>query len=653
MESMALALTRACSGALSAQARASMESTEQLTSGLQEALVLCLAFAFGWLVFWPLATLLQPFLARLGLHADQVTVASGGASRKESEELVSAQPHQKAACGRDSNHCRLETNVEGSEDIDVCDGFGEDGLLWDNNRIEEDCFSNEIDCSKSRMVSRIVALAADGDLAGCRQLLKRSTEEVVLDSSSRSSLVRAWRCVASRKAEVDLLLDIAEQLQDKVLAEASLNLGVQLRCGTVWLQHARGRLVAAGLAPTSVAHLVGLARAFGEERRPDLAADLWLSTAEAHGGIQETFVAPELFAAAFEVCTFCGDMDSALQLMQGSGWQLRSRNTSVLRSTQKLARWLASRQDIRGIQRCLEAIRSAGARPDLPTLRALLVACARAGDMTEAARVFELILDEGFAPDFATFAALLRGHAAATEVDEALAVLEKMRSHGFTPDVSIFESLFSACAARSSTRLADKVFEEMTRSGCRPSSATLATMIRLYSSRGEIRRAMRVFEDFPQQYGIQPDTQVYSTLLSACLTACMPELAREVLERMTSSGCTPNGLTYESLILSCVRLGEVDRAVGILNDALGNGRDEQPRPTFMKLKTIQELLTIIGKRRHAARLGLPLIARLTEAGYDLPQELVEAMTRSASSEGGRATFAQGRKGLQSCRDFWS
>lgn len=392
---------------------------------------------------------------------------------------------------------------------------------------------------------------------------------------------------------------------------------------------------------------VQLARAHAQNGRPDLAVDLWMEAAAAASqnplsDEQGNVPQPELYTAALEACAECNDFDSAYRLASSADWPTSPSSVPGQAAHLALARWLARRQDLANANNCVETVRRSGGHVDVRTLRTLCVASARAGEMDTAAAYFSDISKvKGLDPGFNAFSAMVRGLSANGEAKQAMTYLQQMVRHGQRPDAMLFDTILESCANQNLLSLAQEVLQTMEDLNVHPSNATLAAQLRLYASRGELLKAWAAFEDLPKKHAFEPNAYVYGVLISACLAHGRADWALQAYGRMTEAGCFPNAQTYESLVRVSLKFGELEKAVSLVDEAMclqrppqdeGSSQQAPLAQTIIEAKVIEELLTLLGRRHEAKRLGLPLLQRLEVANFEVSESLVESLVRAAKAE---------------------
>lgn len=407
---------------------------------------------------------------------------------------------------------------------------------------------------------------------------------------------------------------------------------------------------------------VELARVYGRERRADLAVDLLLDRSSVVGGAPplstacatEGAPAAALYGAVLEACALAGDMDSTARAAQAAGWRAppcAGGQAALL----ALSRWQAQRRELSLAVQIFEGVRAAGGTADHATYHALLVAAVRSSDMGQAAALFRDMSRSGMEPDLGSYSAMIRGYCAAGDLEQAMMLFHMMRRRGMVPDAALFNAILDSCAWRNMPTLTEEILADMEVVGVLPSNATLSILLRLYGRGRDLPRALQIFEDMPKRHNFELNSSAYGTLISVCLGGGRVDLALENFERMAEANVLPNARTYEAVILGCLRHGNLDRAVELIDNALGLGVARTgPARAYVEPRVVEDVLTLIGRRRQARRLGAPLVRRLQEAGFEFCESMAQSILRSAEpgSELGASKFEKRRSERLAWRALW-
>jgi len=204
-----------------------------------------------------------------------------------------------------------------------------------------------------------------------------------------------------------------------------------------------------------------------------------------------------------------------------------------------------------------------------------------------------------------------------------------MKKLHIAPTASLFDAIINGCMWGNAPVVLEQVLVDMEADGVRPSNSTVASLVRHYGRGGDVDRALAVFQDMPERHGLQLDSRAYGALVSVCLTNDRRDLALDAAKKMSAAGFVPSARTYESLISSCLKSGDLDHAVSLFDEALCLSNElSTVRAVRLEPRLLDDLLRLIGRRRQAARLGAPFVERLVAAGIEVP-EIAASILRSA------------------------
>lgn len=436
-----------------------------------------------------------------------------------------------------------------------------------------------------------------------------------------------------------------EQLADAVLARACN------ACCVTWLGTACDRLRERGVR-LRVARAVELARFFGSMKRADLAVDLFHANC---GRFSENAVAwdvnPDdavgdvLYAASLDACVTSRDFESACSAAQRVGWQPPSPEVGQA-GFLALVRWLARRQELDRALGCYFAVRCTGAKLDVQTHRIVLLACVRGADMDRAEELFEEMVASRIA-DGTVYSAMICGHCAKCDIQRGVELFRTMKALDICPAAPVFDAILDGCAWRNMPDIMEQVIDEMASLGVEPSTSTLSIIMRLHGQNRQLERALAAFDEFPKKHGLELDGLAYGTLIGVCLKNNGFEAAWAVFEEMTSANLGATSFTYEALAMGCLRRGELEKSVRVVDETLGLAHT--PRRAHMGRSVVEEILEVIG-RRGDFHLGVSLAGRLQEAGFDVSDRITEGIARRELSV---HPFGSRRQEFQRWRNFSS
>ncbi|XP_020523682.1 pentatricopeptide repeat-containing protein At5g10690 isoform X2 [Amborella trichopoda] len=181
------------------------------------------------------------------------------------------------------------------------------------------------------------------------------------------------------------------------------------------------------------------------------------------------------------------------------------------------------------------------------TMNAVMEACVHCGDVDLAIRVFlEMSRPGGCGVDYITFTTLLKGLGEARRFDEAFQMLESVEDGSAVGNLKMSPPLVYAL---------------------------LNTLL----DAGDLRRAKGLlarYRSFLHERG--PSILTYNLLIKGYTNSEKPLDALSVYDEMLREGLKPDRLTYNTLLLACVKSGEMDIAMRLFREMKGFGNTRDP-----------------------------------------------------------------------------
>merc|ERR1719421_2479164 len=160
----------------------------------------------------------------------------------------------------------------------------------------------------------------------------------------------------------------------------------------------------------------------------------------------------------------------------------------------------------------------AGVQCNTITYNTIVDACARCGCMDRVPALLEEMKRGQVEPDIITYSTLVKGYCLAGDVDRAFKVLAGMKAEGkFSPDEILYNSLLDGCAKQNRVDDALRLLDDMKLSGCVPSNYTLSIMVKLLGRARRLDEVFALVEELSQANGFNPNVQVYTCLVQACV----------------------------------------------------------------------------------------------------------------------------------------
>merc|ERR1719161_2397026 len=468
--------------------------------------------------------------------------------------------------------------------------------------------------------SVINAAISRGDLRGSWQYVEdMEAQGVQVDAFTCSILMKGIKH-SSKRDDVEKILalvDRAKVVPDEVLVNSLLDACVRLRNGPLLTQVLQ-QFRATGVVPSLHAYAT-LIKAYGHAQQLDQVWALWRElTAE-----RKTTPNEEVFACMADACVANGDLNGAVHVLRQMK-QLAPDHPGNPAVFSGLLKACLQRKELQRAMELYEEMDRSESSCSLTTYNMLIDAFARAGNMDRVARLFRDMHQKNINPDIVTYSTVIKGYCVKGDLEPALQLFSLMRKRGIKPDAILFNSILDGCAHKQMRTLTEQVLADMEEEGVSPSNFTLSILVKLYGRCGDVEEAFDVVEAFPKKYGFELNIQVYTCLMSACISNKELSKAVQVLEQMKMAGCVPDGKTYQTILSGCLKLDDVDHAVKIVYDALD--LDSLSARQLLDQDTISTLIFTIQRRGRMADLGESLVDRLQRAGF-----AVDSLGKTSSS----------------------
>lgn len=278
-------------------------------------------------------------------------------------------------------------------------------------------------------------------------------------------------------------------------------------------------------------------------------------------------------------------------------------------------------------------IRAGRGRMNVVVYNALIDVQARIGAMEEVQELLAAMEPDGVTPDSITFATTVKGYCVRGSPDQAFEVFRSMQLAGLATDCVVYNTILDGCIRQGRMDLADRVLEDMERNKIKPSNFTLGILVKMFGRRRQLDKAFKVVEQLAAAHALQPNIQVKTCLISACISNGALERGRLVFEGMKASAEEPmDARAFNVMMSGYVRAGRVHEAVQLVEDAYGlhGGGRRIAAKQDISLEALQNLLRALGRRGAQERLGKPLLEKLRAAGVPLAGRLVPAAVEGAT-----------------------
>merc|ERR550537_114016 len=100
------------------------------------------------------------------------------------------------------------------------------------------------------------------------------------------------------------------------------------------------------------------------------------------------------------------------------------------------------------------------------------------------------------------------------------------------------------------------LMEDMKKSGVPPSNYTLTIMVKLLGRSKMLNQAYALVDSVRDTYGVKPNVQVYTCLITACFQCRQTKKAVALLDRMLEESLQPDEKAYEVIVRGCRQAGQ-------------------------------------------------------------------------------------------------
>eukprot|EP00927_Polykrikos_kofoidii_P001140 TRINITY_DN10417_c0_g1_i4.p1 TRINITY_DN10417_c0_g1~~TRINITY_DN10417_c0_g1_i4.p1 ORF type:complete len:1130 (-),score=181.88 TRINITY_DN10417_c0_g1_i4:249-3638(-) len=476
------------------------------------------------------------------------------------------------------------------------------------------------------------------DLAKAWHLVEEMERDgVIPDSFTCSILLKGSRHTTSPH-EVDKVLALVARAKispDEVLVNCLLDACVRLRDADR-LAMILDQFRSTGVVPSPHARAM-LIRAYGHARRPDRAWALWRE-ATGGGSIVGDSVDEEVFASMVEACLAGGDLSGAAAVLRQCHPRLKAFHRApgiFMAFVKACAQNKRSRLAVDLYGEVKDSIVCTNV-----TYNTLIDSLTRQDDMARATELFRDMSIQGVTPDLITYSTLIRGHCSRGDLEQGIKLLGVMQRRGIAPDVVLFNSILDGCAHKQMRALTEQVLGDMESANVAPSNFTLSILVKLYGRCGDLDEAFRVVEAYPKTFGFRLNAQVYTCLMSACIVAGDQSRAFEVYDTMLRDGLKADTKTCRTMLSGCLRHGDVNGAIRIVEDALQQSGCVSPGVNagsscyavndlvalpLLDREALEGVLLMSVRQGRTSDVGLPLLKRLQAVGVCISQRVVDAV----------------------------
>jgi pentatricopeptide repeat protein len=316
------------------------------------------------------------------------------------------------------------------------------------------------------------------------------------------------------------------------------------------------------------------------------------------------------FGCMLDALVCNGQVDDAVALF--AEWKAQVPANSVILST-LIKGFALTRQPCRAMDTWRE-MREQGVMMSTVVYNGVIDAQARVGAMDEVAELINAMAIDKCAPDVITHSTVVKGHCIKGDIEKALKEFRGMQRNNLAEGIVTFNTVLDGCIRHNRMDLADQLLEDMDRYKIVPSSFTLGILVKMYGRRRQLGKAFEVVDVLARQAGLEPNVQVLSGLMCACLSNNNLDRAIQVFDGIKSSGQRADARTFGVLISGCLRSGYIQKAVALVEEAYGTAPGANchglPSDQELQIPNLEQLFREISNRGLMEQVGVPLLKKL-------------------------------------------
>jgi len=454
---------------------------------------------------------------------------------------------------------------------------------------------------------------------------------VAVDHFTISIMMKALKKVKDPK-DVSRALDLLDRTAIDVCSDEVLLNTVLETCTRHRQLHRLEGIVAtftgSNLRPS--VHTYGsLIKACSTLKKLDKCRELW------HMMVDECAMLPNdiVLGCMLDALVCNGKVEEAVTLL--GTWKAKIAPNTVMYST-IIKGFANNRQAARALDMWRE-MRELSLTFNTVVYNALIDSQARVGAMDEVSKLVESMEPNGCSPDAITYSTIVKGYCIKGDLDKAFEVFRSMQNHGMAVDSIIYNTVMDGCTRHNRMDLVDLVLEDMDKYNIKPSNFTLGILVKMYGRRHQLDKAFQVIEELPRRHGFQANSQARTCLMCACLTNHSADRAIKVFEDMKEAGEGVDGKAYGSLLSGLARLGQVEQAVALVEEAYGLApagsrktvRRGLPEGQNLEPEPLELLMRALGQRQLMPSIGVPLLERLRAARVPISGRLFSSTLQNS------------------------
>ncbi|KAL6139753.1 hypothetical protein ACLB2K_058055 [Fragaria x ananassa] len=190
------------------------------------------------------------------------------------------------------------------------------------------------------------------------------------------------------------------------------------------------------------------------------------------------------------------------------------------------------------------------------------------GSPRNAERIWAEMTNRGVPHDAISYSCLISCHSKSSNLTKVLTIFRRMKKLNVEPDTKVYNALIYALGKAGHLNEATNLMKTMQEKGLAPTIVTYNSLIKTLCKAGEIDQAKHILHQMMEQRGLVPTIQTYHPFFRVVTTG---DQVFELLEKMRSTGCSPNTDTYIMLIRKFCRWRQLDNVFKLWSEMSENG----------------------------------------------------------------------------------
>ncbi|CAA7051856.1 unnamed protein product [Microthlaspi erraticum] len=208
---------------------------------------------------------------------------------------------------------------------------------------------------------------------------------------------------------------------------------------------------------------------------------------------------------------------------------------------------------------------------DVVLYNTVISLCGRINNVCETERIWRVMRGDGEIGTEITYSLLVSIFVRCGRSELALDAYDEMVKNKVSPREDAMYAMISACTKEEKWDLALKIFQSMLKKGVKPNLVACNTLINSLGKAGKVGLVFKVYS-VAKSLGHKPDEYTWNALLTALYKANRYEDVLQLFDMVRSEKlCCMNEYLYNTVLVSCQKLGSWEKAVKLLYEMEGSG----------------------------------------------------------------------------------